>query len=198
MSCVNCQASTNVPPGGLTPDDICNGKYITSDCVIYTGVALSTIDIENGDTFTTIVNNINNVVNNILAIIPFKQTLSALQCDTLSTVPVDITDLPAPGAGFAWELLSVTVKYIFNTVDYDFASIYIATDGIPGAQGYYNYAATAASEGIISRGLIVDATLSQQDATVIDNAKMVVFSNADPTVGDGSFVIYGTARLIEL
>jgi hypothetical protein len=66
MPCVNCQASTNVPPGGLSPNDICNGKYITSDCVIYSGVPLSTIDIENGDTFTTIINNVNNVVNNIV------------------------------------------------------------------------------------------------------------------------------------
>lgn len=450
MPCVNCQASTNVPPGGLTPNDICNGKYITSDCVIYAGVPLSTIDIENGDTFTTIVNNINNVVNNIvtgaftadngltnniptnvqlggttstnapllhntyvygtasyfmeftgaktstneytlratntstgsaflstasggtgisiraissggdgvyssttgasavafngtntngdacyfestsasalwglgattskftltggvgnnidtillleknnsvvgvngngvaldiyaglndgsalpltgkiinrytsvvdtsentsidfwnlgsgtlarklqilgtgqlvldnygigtftgtlvnnlgvtstgtvietLAIIPFRQTLSALQCATLNTVPVDITDLPAPGAGFAWEIITMSVSCILGITDYNFDDIQIIADTALTNQFSYNYGATtSATSNIISRGTVVNANNSGGRATVIDNKKMIIQTEIDPTVGNGSFVVYGTARKIQL
>ena len=134
-----------------------------------------------------------------LAIIPFRQTLSALQCLTLYTVPVDIADLPVPGAGFAWEIITMSVSCILNTTDYDFNDIQIIADTALTNQFSYNYGATtSATSNIISRGTEVNANNSGFRATVIDNKKMKIQTEIDPTVGDGTFVVYGTARKITL
>ena len=132
MPCVNCQASTNVPPGGLTPNDICNGNYITSDCVIYAGVALSTIDIENGDTFTTIVNNINNVIENIITG-DFSFTITpteGLEVNGSSTI---VTINEGDDAAFTLLPATSTTQGIVSTVDQVFGgckttTIWTATD----------------------------------------------------------------------
>jgi len=67
MPCVNCQASTNVPPGGLSPDDICNGKYFNTNCVIYRGEPLTDIQAETNDSITTIFTRLDTIVGTIIA-----------------------------------------------------------------------------------------------------------------------------------
>ena len=180
-----------------------NGAPLTKQFSIAGSGQLTLDDYGNGTFTGTPVYNLGvtstGTVIETLAIIPFRQTLSALQCATLNSVPVDITDLPAPGAGFAWEIITMSVSCILGTTDYDFDDIQIIADTALNNQFSYNYGATtSATSNIISRGTEVNANNSGGRATVIDNKKMIIQTEIDRTVGDGTFVVYGTARKITL
>lgn len=129
-------------------------------------------------------------------LIPFKQTISSGQAATLQTVPVDIADLPAPGAGYAWEIMSMSVSYIFNTTDYDFTTIGVFTDtalsNSPQFKNDYPMGALGANSWTVG------AISTSNKTVIIENKKMQITSDVEPTVGDGTFVVYGTARKITI
>jgi len=58
----------NCPPSGYGCPDI-----IQSDCVVFTGVSAPIVNVYQGDTFTTVIQNINNLITQIVnATIPCK------------------------------------------------------------------------------------------------------------------------------
>ena len=127
-------------------------------------------------------------------LIPYKQSITAAQCLSLSTTPVDITDLPAPGLGYAWEIVSASLSYTFVSVDYDFSGLLVSLDTV--GIGQYNFTAPNVSADVFQRGRFIDGL--GVDTSVVNNTKMVVYSDIDPTVGDGTFIVYGTARKITI
>lgn len=134
-----------------------------------------------------------------IGLVPFRQTISALQAATLNSVPIDIADLPAAGVGYAWEIISYTVKYVVGATEYDFGLIYLLAETALAYQADYDYGSVIGGAGtIISRGDITGASVSGNKSTVIENKKMQIQSDADPTTGDGTFVVYGTARKITI
>ena len=171
---------------GVGSDTYCNdpikitGLYIR--CLLVTNDSISgTITITATDGAGT-------------ALVPFRQEITELECATLNSVPVDISDLPAPGAGFAWEIVSASLSYTFVSVDYDFADLLVSTS--TAALGQYNFAAPNVAADVFQRGRFTDGLGA--DTSVVNNTKMVFYSDIDPTVGDGTFIVYGTARKITI
>ena len=128
------------------------------------------------------------------ALVPFRQEITELECATLNSVPVDIADLPAPGLGYAWEIVSASLSYTFVSVDYDFGNLLVSlsTAGI----GQYNFTPPNVSADVFQRGRFIDGL--GVDTSIVNNNKMVFYSDIDPTVGDGTFIVYGTARKITI
>lgn len=105
-------------------------------------------------------------------IISFKQAITALEASTLNSVPIDIADLPAAGVGYAWEIISYTVKYVVGATEYDFSFIYIIPETALSWQADYDYGSVVGGSGtIISRGDITGASVSGNKSTVIENKK---------------------------
>ena len=128
------------------------------------------------------------------ALVPFRQEITELECATLNSVPIDIADLPAPGAGFAWEIVSASLSYTFVSVDYDFAGLFVSAS--TAAVEQYNFTTPNVAADVFQRGRFIDGFGA--DTSVVNNTKMVVYSDVDPTVGDGTFIVYGTARKITI
>ena len=87
----------------------------------------------------------------------------------------------------------MSFKYTFVSADYDFTSVSIkpetAIDQFTSV--YSGTGASVFSNGTIRAG---DGTTNQ----FAENKKMQLYSDVDPTVGDGTLVFYGAARKITL
>ena len=127
-------------------------------------------------------------------LIPYKQSITAAQCLSLFTTPVDITDLPAPGLGYAWEIVSASLSYTFVSVDYDFSGLLVSTS--TAAVEQYNFTTPNVAADVFQRGIFIDGVGA--NTSVVNNKKMTFYSDIDPTVGDGTFIVYGTARKITI
>ena len=130
------------------------------------------------------------------ALVPFRQEITELECATLNSVPVDISDLPAPGAGFAWEIVSFNVKYTFVAVDYDFSTMWVFTETATSNSPQFLTSTPMGVSGADSWGLGQAQSINK--ITIIENKKMQISVDIDPTVGDGTFVVYGSARKITI
>ena len=126
-------------------------------------------------------------------LVSWKQAITAAQAATLSSVPVDIADLPASGVGYAWEIISFSVKYTFVTTDYDFAQIMTLTETAHSST--FETQILWATQNLWISGYTSGAN---GDIAIVENKKVQIKSNADPTTGDGTFMVYGTARKIAL
>ena len=131
-------------------------------------------------------------------LIPYKQSITAAQCLSLSTTPVNITDLPAPGLGFAWEIISFNVKYTFVTTDYDFSTMWVFTETATSNSGQFLTSFPMGTLGSNADSWGLGIAQSNSKIQVIENKKMQITSDTDPTVGDGTFIVYGTARKITI
>src|ERR1035437_10507695 len=50
--------------------------------------------------------------------ISFRITLTANQIKTGNTIPIEIPELTAPGAGYAWSIVMAELKYTFGTAPF--------------------------------------------------------------------------------
>ena len=106
--------------------------------------------------------------------------------------------MTAPGAGYAWCVLDAEIDYRYNSVAFDNLTEFdIVTDG-GRASHTADYAVMAAVAGDIFQQIKpIDDPVNQ--VQIIENAKVSVELLGTPsTVGDGTAIIYGTARLITL
>ena len=128
-------------------------------------------------------------------IIPFKKSLSA--ANLLAGGDFDITELPAPGAGYAWKVIDSELKYTFNSVAYDNLDISVQSE--TGRSQFSILAAeTSAYSGNHFGNLVMQNPIDDGDQTIVkENEKMIVQLSTS-TVGNGTAIVYGAARLITL
>ena len=124
-----------------------------------------------------------------------KLTIATADVLTLNTTPIEI--VAAPGAGYAIEVLSASMKMVYNSATYATnTSLELITAGATNSQ-----ASTVIKNSASTIRRFADATtLASATATqLVDNAALnVTVSSGDPTAGDSDITIYVTYRIITL
>lgn len=126
------------------------------------------------------------------AITPFKKVLTAANIKAGGNF--DITELAAPGVGYAWEIISCSEKLTGQTVGYNGnPSVIVIANG--GSRQQYNDDSTVLSSGADTWLFL---TRDSSSHNVYENTKMIVNITVGSTVGNGTLTVYGTARKIAL
>jgi hypothetical protein len=123
----------------------------------------------------------------------FKITLAAAQIRTANSIPIDIPQLSAPGAGYAWSLLMAELRFFAGSTAFTGTTLFLITE-------------TAAIEQMVS-GVILNSgadsfskflSTGSSDTAIVENKKVNIVTNADSAIGNGFCIIYGVARKIRL
>ena len=126
------------------------------------------------------------------SIVTFKKSFSAAEC--LAGIDYAIVECPAPGAGYAWEVLSVCAKYTYGTVDYDTIQITVRADTGGNVQFIDDdIIAYKTSNLFFNLRQIVNVAAP----SLVENDPLYI-QIAGSSQGDGTLIVYGTARLITL
>lgn len=124
-----------------------------------------------------------------------KLTIATADVLTLNTTPIEI--VAAPGAGYAIEVISASMKMVYNSATYATnTSLELITAGATNSQ-----ASTVIKNSVSTIRRFADATtLASATATqLVDNAALnVTVASGDPTAGDSDITIYVTYRIITL
>ena len=124
-----------------------------------------------------------------------KLTIATADVLTLNTTPIEI--VAAPGAGYAIEVISASMKMVYNSATYATnTSLELITAGATNSQ-----ASTVIKNSASTIRRFADATtLASATATqLVDNAALnVTVASGDPTAGDSDITIYVTYRIITL
>jgi hypothetical protein len=124
----------------------------------------------------------------------FRVELSAAQLLT-NNLFVDIPELPAVPAGYAWQVYTPAIKVTLgDTIFDDNVQVAILPQG--GKQLFTSFSLNEAESDLIT--YIIITSIDTTASPIKESAKMVlrIFSNA--TEGDTTAVVYGMARLIIL
>jgi len=132
-----------------------------------------------------------NVLNAGPDLVTFKLSLSAAQL--LSGGNFDITELAAPGAGYAWEVIAASEKYTYGTVAYDNLTIRIKTNNASSFQ--FNDGAVFTAYVFNDFAMLDRESVSPKQ--LVENEKVFVVVGTS-TTGNGTLIVYGTARKIAL
>jgi hypothetical protein len=124
-----------------------------------------------------------------------KLTIATADVLTLNTTPIEI--VAAPGAGYAIEVISASMKMVYNSATYATnTSLELLTAGATNSQ-----ASTVIKNSASTIRRFADATtLASATATqLVDNAALnVTVASGDPTAGDSDITVYVTYRIITL
>jgi len=124
-----------------------------------------------------------------------KLTIATADVLHLNTTPIEI--VAAPGAGYAIEVISASMKMVYNSATYATnTSLELLTTGATNSQ-----ASTTIKNSASTIRRFADATtLGSATATqLVDNAALnVTVASGDPTAGDSDITIYVTYRIITL
>ena len=124
-----------------------------------------------------------------------KLTIATADVLHLNTTPIEI--VAAPGAGYAIEVISASMKMVYNSATYATnTSLELITAGATNSQ-----ASTVIKNSATTIRRFADATtLASATATqLVDNAALnVTVASGDPTAGDSDITIYVTYRIITL
>jgi hypothetical protein len=124
-----------------------------------------------------------------------KLTIATADVLHLNTTPIEI--VAAPGAGYAIEVISASMKMVYVSATYATnTSLELITAGATNSQ-----ASTVIKNSASTIRRFADATtLASATATqLVDNAALnVTVSSGDPTAGDSDITIYVTYRIITL
>ena len=124
-----------------------------------------------------------------------KLTIATADVLTLNTTPIEI--VAAPGAGYAIEVISASMKMVYNSATYATnTSLELITAGATNSQ-----ASTVIKNSASTIRRFADATtLASATATqLVENAALnVTVASGDPTAGDSDITIYVTYRIITL
>jgi hypothetical protein len=124
-----------------------------------------------------------------------KLTIASADVLTLNTTPIEI--VAAPGAGFAIEVLSATVKIDFNTTPYATnTNLHIGSGG--GNVAMLDLQCLDASASTIRKFSVYPAT-GAANLQILENQTLgISVETGDPTAGDSDITIYVTYRIITL
>jgi len=124
-----------------------------------------------------------------------KLTIATADVLTLNTTPIEI--VAAPGAGYAIEVISASMKMVYVSATYATnTSLELLTAGATNSQ-----ASTVIKNSASTIRRFADATtLASATATqLVDNAALnVTVASGDPTAGDSDITVYVTYRIITL
>lgn len=124
-----------------------------------------------------------------------KLTIATADVLHLNTTPIEI--VAAPGAGYAIEVISASMKMVYNSATYATnTSLELLTAGATNSQ-----ASTVIKNSASTIRRFADATtLASATATqLVDNAALnVTVASGDPTAGDSDITVYVTYRIITL
>ena len=124
-----------------------------------------------------------------------KLTIATADVLHLNTTPIEI--VAAPGAGYAIEVISASMKMVYVSATYATnTSLELLTTGATNSQ-----ASTTIKNSASTIRRFADATtLASATATqLVDNAALnVTVASGDPTAGDSDITIYVTYRIITL
>jgi hypothetical protein len=120
---------------------------------------------------------------------------SGIECIHLNTTPIEI--VAAPGAGYAIEVISASMKMVYVSATYATnTSLELITAGATNSQ-----ASTVIKNSASTIRRFADATtLASATATqLVENAALnVTVASGDPTAGDSDITVYCTYRIITL
>ena len=124
-----------------------------------------------------------------------KLTIATADVLTLNTTPIEI--VAAPGAGYAIEVISASMKMVYVSATYATnTSLELITAGATNSQ-----ASTVIKNSASTIRRFADATtLASATATqLVENAALnVTVASGDPTAGDSDIIVYVTYRIITL
>jgi hypothetical protein len=124
-----------------------------------------------------------------------KLTIATADVLHLNTTPIEV--VAAPGAGYAIEVISASMKMVYVSATYATnTSLELLTAGATNSQ-----ASTVIKNSASTIRRFADATtLASATATqLVDNAALnVTVASGDPTAGDSDITIYVTYRIITL
>ena len=124
-----------------------------------------------------------------------KLTIATADVLHLNTTPIEI--VAAPGAGYAIEVISASMKMVYNSATYATnTSLELLTTGATNSQ-----ASTTIKNSASTIRRFADATtLASATATqLVENAALnVTVASGDPTAGDSDITVYVTYRIITL
>jgi hypothetical protein len=124
-----------------------------------------------------------------------KLTIASADVLQLNTTPIEI--VAAPGAGYAIEVISASMKMVYVSATYATnTSLELLTAGATNSQ-----ASTVIKNSASTIRRFADATtLASATATqLVDNAALnVTVASGDPTAGDSDITVYVTYRIITL
>jgi hypothetical protein len=124
-----------------------------------------------------------------------KLTIATADVLHLNTTPIEI--VAAPGAGYAIEVISASMKMVYVSATYATnTSLELITAGATNSQ-----ASTVIKNSVSTIRRFADATtLASATATqLVDNAALnVTVASGDPTAGDSDITVYVTYRIITL
>jgi hypothetical protein len=125
----------------------------------------------------------------------FKKSFNA--ADTLGGGTFDITELAAPGAGYAWQVTSAASKYTFVSIANDNLLVTIRSNSASSTKTQFddqNVLVGVAQNSFIT----LPATApTNSNSNIVENDKIVIDIAASAT-GNGTLIVYGTARKIAL
>ena len=124
-----------------------------------------------------------------------KLTIATADVLHLNTTPIEI--VAAPRAGYAIEVISASMKMVYNSATYATnTSLELITAGATNSQ-----ASTVIKNSASTIRRFADATtLASATATqLVENAALnVTVASGDPTAGDSDITVYVTYRIITL
>lgn len=123
-------------------------------------------------------------------------TIASADVLTLNSVPIDL--IPAPGVGYAIEVLSASMKMKYSTTQYATnTQLELFTTGATIAQ--HGQSGILALTNSSIRTIPITTTSVVTDVQLVENAALTVTVNTgNPTAGDSDITVYATYRIITL
>jgi len=119
--------------------------------------------------------------------------LTTAEIKTGNSSPINV-GLPFPGIGKAYEVVSASVRYNFNTVTFNCGdgSIYIHTENL----AIINYQAATTSILNFPYGNYARAAVNSLDVQMVENKRLFLTIGDDSSIGDGSADVFINYRII--
>jgi hypothetical protein len=125
----------------------------------------------------------------------FKKSFNAT--DTKAGGTFDITELSAPGVGYAWQVTSAASKYTFVSIGNDNLLTNIRSNSASSTKTQFDDQSVLANIPQNSFIAMVATTPTNLNPNIVENDKIVIDIVTSAT-GNGTLIVYGTARKITL
>lgn len=130
-----------------------------------------------------------------------RVTLSSAEILTANSVPIDA--ITAPGAGYAIEIISASVKYVYATAAFDvgkFFTLQASTGNYPQYQSgnVLNRTSSRFSKFTETSSIVFTSPTTDLGNQLVDNDKITIKADADSAAGGGNVIIYITYRVVTI
>lgn len=124
-----------------------------------------------------------------------KLTIPTAEVLTLNSIPIEI--VPAPSVGYAIQILSASMRLVYNSAAYATNTVVVLTTVGAGTEEQFEFASGALTSTVDTFTIATNS--ANQSEQIIENAAVQVeIANGDPTAGNSDIDIYITYRTIQL